>query len=349
MNSIKIASIPLIFCFLLLTLCGCERIQDVLPTDTTNELESGQLKVTMIYPNDCVGSAAYCTSFHIGVRTAVSELGIMLTEVNGMENDPVATEMIMKDAAQNSDLVITAGYQMGDILNKVAPEYPDVKFAIFDVVLDIPNVAAINYKSNEGSFLVGAIAALKTETGKIGYIGGVDVPLLQEFEAGYIAGIQTINPEAEIFVDYISDDVTGFIQPEKAKELALAQYASGVDVIYTAAGGSGQGVLEAAKEAQKFIIWVDSNGNHLAPGIVLTSMAKEIPASVVRIIQETLDDNFMSGIRYFGLEDGGVYYAVDEHNQSLLSDEIITKVESLKADIIAGDIIAPDTISLPRQ
>ncbi|MCY4403681.1 MAG: BMP family ABC transporter substrate-binding protein [Candidatus Poribacteria bacterium] len=349
MNSIKIVFIPLILCILFLTLCGCERIQDVLPTDMTNELESGQLKVTMIYPNDCVGSAAYCTSFHIGVRIAVSELGIMLTEVNGMENDPVATEMIMRDAAQNSDLVITAGYQMGDILNKVAPEFPDVKFAIFDVVLDMPNVAAVNYKSNEGSFLVGAIAALKTETGKIGYIGGVDVPLLQEFEAGYIAGIQTINPETEIFVDYISDDVTGFIQPEKAKELALAQYASGVDVIYTAAGGSGQGVLEAAQETQKFIIWVDSNGNHLAPGIVLTSMAKEIPASVVRIIQETLDDNFMYGIRYFGLEDGGVYYAVDEHNQSLLSDEIITKVESLKVDVIAGDIIVPDTISLPRQ
>ena len=225
----------------------------------------------MIYPNDCVGSAAYCDGFHIGVRAAEAELGIMLTEVNGMENDPIATEMLMRDAAQNSDFVLTAGYQMGDILNRVAPEYPDVKFAIFDVVLDLPNVAAINYKSNEGSFLVGAIAALKTENGKIGYIGGADVPLLHEFEAGYIAGIQVIKPDAEIFVEYISEDATGFIQPERAKEIALSQYASGVDVIYTAAGGSGQGVLEAAQETQKFIIWVDSNGNHLAPGIVLTS------------------------------------------------------------------------------
>ena len=339
----QILSLLLIFLVGVMLFCGCDNVQKVLQPDTT------PLRVTMIYPNDCVGSAAYCTSFHIGVRTAVTELGIILTEVNGMENDPIATDMLMRDAAQNSDLVITAGYQMGDILNGVAPEYPDVKFAIFDVVLNLPNIAAVNYKSNEGSFLVGAIAALKTETGKIGYIGGVDVPLLQEFEAGYIAGIQTINPEAEIFVDYISDDVTGFIQPEKAKEIALTQYTNGVDVIYTAAGGSGQGVLEAAQEAQKFIIWVDSNGNHLAPGIVLTSMAKEIPTSVMRIIQETLDNNFMSGVRYFGLEDGGVYYAVDEHNKSLLSDEIISRVESLKAGIISGEIIVPNTISLPRQ
>lgn len=349
MNSTKIVSIPLILLFVLLTLCGCERVQEVLPTDMTTESDSAQLKVTMIYPNDCVGSAAYCDGFHIGVRTAATELGIILTEVNGMENDSIATEMIMRTAAQTSDLVLTAGYQMGNILNKVAPEYPDVKFAIFDVVLDMPNVASVNYKSNEGSFLVGAIAALKTETGKIGYIGGVDVPLLQEFEAGYIAGIQTINPETEIYVDYISEDVSGFIQPEKAKEIALAQYENGVDVIYTAAGGSGQGVLEAAQEAQKYIIWVDSNGNHLAPGIVLTSMAKEIPTSVQRIIEETVEDNFMSGVRYLGLEDGGVYYAVDEHNQSLLSDEIIDRVESLKEKIIAGEIIVPNTINLPRQ
>ena len=328
---------------------GCEYVEEVVHTDDTSMSESTQLKVTMIYPNDCVGSAAYCTSFHIGVRNAVTDLGIMLTELNGMEDDPVATEMLMRDASQNSDLVITAGYQMGDVLRLVAPDFPDVKFAIFDVVLDMPNVTAVNYKSNEGSFLVGAIAALKSVNGKIGYIGGADVPLLHEFEAGYIAGIREIIPMAEISVEYISSDATGFIQPKKAKEIALAQYANGVDVIYTAAGGSGQGVLEAAQETQNYIIWVDSNGNGLAPGLVLTSMAKEIPASVQRIIQETMEGNFMPGVRYLGLEDGGVYYAVDKHNMPLLSDEIIAKVDSLKEKIINGEIIVPDTITLPRE
>ena len=333
----------------LLLISGCEAIQDVIISEPSSEMDAAPLRVTMIYPSDCVGSAAYCDAFHIGVRGAEETLGITLTEANGNENDPAATEMLLRDASQNSELVLTAGYQMGDVLARVAPEFPDVKFAIFDVVLDIPNVASVNYKSNEGSFLVGAVAALKSESNKIGYIGGADVPLLQEFEAGYVAGIHAVNPEAEVTVEYISKDATGFGQPEKAKELALAQYASGIDVIYVAAGGSGQGVLEAAQEQQKFIIWVDSNGNHLAPGIVLTSMTKEIPVSVQRIIGETAEGNFMAGVRYFGLKDGGVSYAVDEHNRPLLSDDIVATVESLKAKIIAGEIVVPDTVSLPRE
>lgn len=173
--------------------------------------------------------------------------------------------------------------------------------------------------------------------------------MIQGFEAGYIAGIREINPNIEIVVDYVSEDVTGFMQPDIAKTLALAQYESGVDVIYVAAGGSGQGVLEAAQEQEEYIIWVDDNGNHLAPGTVLTSMAKELPASAKIIIREALEDRFMGGIRYFGLEDGGVYYAVDEHNRDLLSDEILERVESLKSKIIAGEIIVPETISLPRE
>ena len=333
----------------LLLISGCDVIHDVILTEPPSEMDTTPLRITMIYPSDCVGSAAYCDAFHIGVMTAEGALGITLTEVNGIENDPVATEMFMRDAAQNSDLVLTAGYQMGSVLARVAPEFPEVKFAIFDVVLDIPNVASVNYKSSEGSFLVGAIAALKSESNKIGYIGGADVPLLQEFEAGYVAGIQTVNPDAGVTVEYISKDAAGFGQPEKAKELALAQYANGIDVIYTAAGGSGQGVLEAAQEQQQFIIWVDANGNHLAPGLVLTSMTKEIPTSVQRIIRETAEDNFMAGVRYFGLEDGGVSYAVDEHNRSLLSDDMIETVESLRAKIITGEIVVPNTISLPRE
>ena len=349
MKNLNVLSKYLFLAFGLLLICGCDAIQDVILTEPPSEIDTAPLRVTMIYPSDCVGSAAYCDAFHIGVRAAAGELDITLTEVNGNENDPVITEMLIRDAAQNSELVLTAGYQMGDVLARVAPEFPDVKFAIFDVVLDIPNVASVNYKSNEGSFLVGAIAALKSESNKIGYIGGADVSLLQEFEAGYVAGIHAINPDAEVTVEYISKNATGFGQPEKAKELALAQYANGVDVIYVAAGGSGQGALEAAQEQQKFIIWVDSNGNHLAPGLVLTSMTKEIPASVQRIIQEAVEGNFMAGVRHFGLADGGVSYAVDEHNQPLLSDDIIATVESLKAKIISGEIVVPDTVSLPRE
>ena len=237
---------------------------------------------------------------------------------------------------------------MGEPLSRVAADFPDVKFAIVDVALDLPNVAGLNYKANEGSFLVGAIAGLKSATGKIGYIGGVDVPLLREFEAGYVAGVHAVNPDAVVSIDYISKDIGGFNQPDKAKEIALTQYASGVDVIYTAAGGSGLGVLHAAQEQGKYVIWVDSNGNHLAPGTVLTSMVKQIENSVYGVISETMDGTFMGGIRYLGLAEGGVDYALDEHNQSELSDEIIATVESLRAKIISGEIVVPNEVSLPR-
>jgi len=256
--------------------------------------------------------------------------------------------MVFREAAQNSDLVLTAGFQMGEPLSRVAADFPDVKFAIVDVALDIPNVASLNYKANEGSFLVGAIAGLKSESGQIGYIGGVDGPLLREFEAGYVAGVHAVNPDAVVSIDYISEDTSGFNLPDKAKEIALTQYESGVDVIYTVAGGSGLGVLEAAQAQGKYVIWVDSNGNHLAPGTVLTSMVKQIENSVYGVISETINGTFMGGLRYQGLADGGVDYALDEHNRSELSDEIIATVESLRAKIISGEIVVPNEVSLPR-
>ena len=267
MKNFSIFSKCFFLAFGLLLLCGCEAIQDVLLTDPPRETEAAPLRVTMIYPSDCVGSAAYCDAFHTGVKAAEAEPGIRLTEVNGMEDNLEASKMLFREVAQNSDLVLTAGYQMGEPLTIVAPEFPDVKFAIFDVVLDIPNVASVNYKSNEGSFLVGAIAALKTESGKIGYIGGVDVPLLREFEAGYVAGIQAINPDAEILVEYISESVAGFGQPDRAKELALAQYESGIDVIYVAAGGSVKACLKPHK-----------NNKNLLSG--LTPMATILPQAL---------------------------------------------------------------------
>ena len=328
---------------------GCDIIQQAILSDLPDDTDAVPLRVTMIYPSDCIGDSGYCDSFHIGVRTAEAELGISLTEVAGMESDPTATEMQLREAAQNSDLVLAAGYQMGAPLANVAPDFPDTKFAIFDGVLDVPNVASINYKANEGSFLVGAIAALKSESGKTGYIGGADVPLLHEFEAGYIAGVHAVNPDAGVTVEYISEDETGFGMPDRAKEIALAQYESGIDVIYVAAGGSGNGVLEAAREQQKFIIWVDSNGNYLEPGIVLTSMVKELSASVIKVITETAAGTFIEGARYLGLEDGGVSYAVDEHNQSLFTDQILNRVEALRAQIVTGEIVVPDQITLPRE
>ena len=330
----------------LLLLCSCDLVQELI--QPPSKMETAPLRVTMIYPDDCVGDEGYCDTLHLGVKRAEAELEVHLYEVIGQRSDPVLIEMVFREAAQNSDLILTAGIQMGEPLSRVAADFPDVKFAIVDVALDIPNVASLNYKANEGSFLVGAIAGLKSESGKIGYIGGVDVPLLRGFEAGYVAGVHAVNPDAVVSIAYISEDASGFNQPDKAKEIALTQYKSGVDVIYTVAGGSGLGVLEAAQAQGKYVIWVDSNGNHLAPGTVLTSMVKQIENSVYGVINEAVDGTFMGGIRDQGLADGGVDYALDEHNRSELSDEIIATVESLRAKIIAGEIVVPNEVSLPR-
>lgn len=330
----------------LLLLCSCDLVQELIQPPI--EMETGPIRVTMIYPDDCIGDSGYCDTLHVGVKRAEAELGIHLDEVIGMESDPVLTEILFREAAKDSDLIITAGFQMREPLSRVASDFPDVKFAIVDVALNLSNVAGLNYKANEGSFLVGAIAGLKSEIGKIGYIGGVDVPLLREFEAGYVAGVHAVNPDAVVSIEYISEDIGGFSQPDRAKAIALTQYEGGVDVIYTAAGGSGLGVLQAAQAQGKYVIWVDSNGNHLAPGTILTSMVKQIENSVYGIINETIDGTFMGGIRYLGLADGGVDYALDEHNRSELSDEIIATLESLRAKIISGEIVVPNEVSLPR-
>ena len=203
----------------LLLLCSCDLVQELI--QPPSEMETAPVRVTMIYPDDCVGDSGYCDTLHFGVKRAEAELGIHLNEVIGMESDSVVTETLLREAAQISDLIITAGFQMGEPLSRVASNFPDVKFAIVDVALDLPNVAGLNYKANEGSFLVGAIAGLKSESGKIGYIGGVDVPLLREFEAGYVAGVHAVNPDAVVSIEYISEDIGGFNQPDKAKEIAF--------------------------------------------------------------------------------------------------------------------------------
>ena len=206
----------------LLLLCSCDLVQEIILSEPpSSAADPAPIRVTMIYPDDCIGDSGYCDTLHFGVKRAEAELAIHLNEVIGQRSDPVLIEMVFREAAQNSDLIITAGVQMGAPLSRVAPEFPDVKFAIVDVALDIPNVASLNYKANEGSFLVGAIAGLKSESGKVGYIAGVDLPLLREFEAGYVAGVHAVNPDAVVSIEHISLDTSGFNQPDKAKEIAL--------------------------------------------------------------------------------------------------------------------------------
>ncbi len=319
----------------LISTCGCEKIQDMRPPDQPETA----IQVSVVYPGDCLGDSSYCDVLYNGAQKAKTEFGVDITE---MESNAETWDMRLQEAAQASDLVITSGYQMGDPVSRVAPEFPDVIFVIFDAAVDLPNVVSVTHRVNEGTFLIGAIAGLKTETGKVGYLGGADVPLIHEFEAGYVAGIKAVNPDAEIIKGYVADNEQGFYQPEVGETIALTQYGLGVDVIYSMADQSGFGAVEAAKLAEgRYVIWNYIDITDVAPGVVLTGLRVGIDDAVSNIIQEFVAGNLMTGVRSLGLAEDNVGYMLSAGNQDLLSEELLEKVEALKAGIIAGEITVP--------
>ena len=319
--------------------CGCEKIQDMRPPDQPEMMDSASIRVRIVYPGECLGDSSYCDVLFNGAQKAKTELGIDITE---MESNAETWDMRLQEAAQTSSLVITSGYQMGDPVSRVAPEFPEVIFVIFDAAVDLPNVVSFTHRVNEGTFLLGAIAGLKTETGKVGYLGGADVPLIHEFEAGYIAGVKAVNPEAEIVRGYVADNEQGFYQPEVAKTIALTQYGLGVDVIYTMADQSGFGAIEAAKLAEgRYVIWNYIDITDAAPGVVLTGLRVGIDDSVYNVIQAFAAGDLMTGVHSLGLAEDNVGYMLSEGNSELLSEELLEKVEALKASVIAGEMTVP--------
>ena len=298
------------------------------------------LKVGLIYDVTGRGDLSFCDAAYAGAKKANDESGFKLTEVTPSQSTD--SELTLRRLAKlKYDLIIGVGFLFQEPMNRVAGDFPDVKFALIDAIIEQPNVASLTYRAHEGTFLAGVIAALKTETKRIGFVGGMKVPLVEAFEIGYHAGIRATNPDIEFVADYIGVTPQAFNDPMRGKELALAQYNRGVDIILAAAGASGLGVLEAAKAEQKSIIWVDSNGNNLAPGLVLTSIIKGVEISVYETIKSVQEGNFSGGLKDYGLKEGGVAYIVDDINRALLPDEILEQVEAFKAKIIAGDIAVP--------
>ena len=307
---------------------------------TVMEMASAELKVGLIYDVTGRGDLSFCDAAYAGAKKAKDEWGFKLTEVTpSLSTD---TELTLRRLAKlKYDLIIGVGFLFQEPMNRVASDFPDVKFVLIDAIIEHPNVASLTYRAHEGTFLAGVISALKTETKQIGFIGGMKVPLVEAFEIGYRAGIKATNPDLELIADYVGVTPQAFNDPAKAKELALSQYSRGIDIILAAAGASGLGVLEAAKATEKSIIWVDSNGNNLAPGLVLTSVIKGVEISVYETIKSVQEGNFAGGLKDYGLKEGGVEYIIDDVNRALLSDEILEQVEAFKAKIIAGDIVVP--------
>jgi basic membrane protein A len=263
-----------------------------------------------------------------------------------LQNDAQREQALRRFASQGANPIVMAGFSWTAALTTVAAEFPDTNFVVIDTVVEAPNVQSIVFDEHTGSFLVGALAALKSETGTVAFVGGMDVPLIHKFYCGYAQGAKAVNPDITLIENYTGTTPAAWNDPVTAGELAKAGVDAGADVIFAAAGGSGLGVLQAMKDAGKFSIGVDSNQNYLQPGSVLTSMLKRVDVAVQRAFTEAADDaTFKPGRVDLGLADEGVDYALDEHNAELVTDEMKTKVDELKAQIIAGELEVHDYYS----
>lgn len=300
-----------------------------------------QMKVGLVLDKGGKDDKSFNSAAFAGVNRAQKELGIEFKYVEA--SDLNALENFHRSfAKKNFDLIIGIGFAQTDAVKKIAAQFPEQKFAVVDAEVAAPNVRSLLFQEHEGSYLVGALAALTSKTGQLGFIGGMDIPLIRRFEMGFTAGAKKINPKIKVTVNYIGVTGEAWNNPTKAKELALAQFAGGVDVSFVAAGASGAGAFEAAAAQKKFVIGVDSNQNWIKPGTVLTSMLKRVDIAVFDTIREVKDKKFAAGIVRFGLKDKGIDYAVDEHNEKLITAANKTKLEALRTDILAGKIIVPD-------
>jgi basic membrane protein A len=262
-----------------------------------------------------------------------------------IQSDAQREQVLRKFAKDGFSPVMTVGFAWETALKKVAPEFPKTKFGIIDDVVDLPNVQSIVFKEHEGSFLVGVIAAKTSKTGKVGFVGGMDIPLISKFGCGYAQGVKYANGKGEVFANMTGTDFHAWNDPVKGGELAKSQIDRGADIVYAAAGATGQGVLKAAADAGKLGIGVDSDQDNLFPGHVLTSMLKHVDVATYKSFMDAKNGTWKPGVQVLGLKEGGVDYAVDEWNKSVLTPEAKSAADAAKADIISGKIQVHDYTS----
>jgi len=326
---------------------------------TIGTAAAANLRVGMVFDVGGKGDQSFNDSAYRGLQWA-SILGVSHVEIEPGADADRETGLRMI-AGQGFDLVIGVGFLFTDAIRAVADEYPETKFAIVDgFIPDKPNVSSLLFREHEGSFLVGIIGAMKAKAdGKntVGFVGGMDVPLIHKFEAGYKAGVEYAYPGCKVLSDYAGTTPSAFADPVKGKELALAQIDRGARVIYHASGLTGAGVYEAGKQRKTYVIGVDSNQNHLGQvketgdNFGLTSMLKQVDVAVYLTIKDLLDGKFKAGVRVFGLGDKvelegqtyhGVYYALDEYNKNLVTPDMIKRVTEAEKKILSGAIKVPE-------
>jgi basic membrane protein A len=276
-----------------------------------------------------------------GAERFKKESGIAYRDFE-VTNESQREQAIRNMARRGATVVVCIGFAQASGLEKVAKEFPNVKFTIIDAVVELPNVQSVIYKEHEGSFLVGMAAAMASKTGKVGFVGGMDIPLIRKFALGYEEGAKFANPKIEIFQNMTGTTPAAWNDPTKGGELARSQFDRGADVVYAAAGATGLGVLQAAKDRGKLAIGVDSNQNHLHPGTILTSMVKRVDLAVYDAMKTAKDNTWKPGLKVLGLKEDGIAVAIDDNNRKLITAEMEQKLSAARAGIIAGSIKVTD-------
>ena len=280
----------------------------------------------------------------MGAEKFKKDTGIAVTEFEPT-NETQFEQALRRFAQRGQDPIVAVGFSQAVALEKVAKEFPNVRFTIIDSVVNLPNVQSVVFKEQEGSFLVGVLAAMASKSGKVGFVGGMDIPLIRRFQCGYEQGIKWANPKAELIANMTGTTPSAWNDPGRGAELAKGQFDRGVDVVYAAAGSTGIGVLQAAKDRGKLSIGVDSNQNHLHPGSVLTSMLKRVDLATYNSFKAAQDGTWKGGVQVLGLKEGGVDWALDKDNEKLITAEMKARVDAAKADIASGKIVVHDYMS----
>jgi len=279
-----------------------------------------------------------------GIKRFTADTGISVREVEPT-NEAQVEQGLKKLAKRGNTPIVAVGFSQANAVSAAAQAYPEAKFTLIDMVVPESNVQSVVFRAQEGSFLVGALAAMKSESGTVGFIGGMEIPLISVFGCGYEQGVKHINADINVVHSFVGSTGAAFANPSKGGEIARSQFESGADIIFAAAGSSGNGVIQAAADMGKLAIGVDSNQNYLQPGTVLTSMVKRVGEAAYQSYATAQNGTWKAGFTSMGLAEGGVDWALDEHNRALVTADMEAKVNAIKASIIAGDIAVHDYMS----
>jgi basic membrane protein A len=280
-------------------------------------------------------------SASVGVQRFTKETGIPVRDFE-IQNASQREQVMRQFARRGASVIVAVGFTQASAVETVAREYPNVKFAIIDGVVDLPNVESINFREQESSFLCGMAAAMSSKTGKVGFVGGMDIPLIRKFALGYRAGVAYVDPKIEVIENMTGTTPTAWTNPSAGAELAKGQFGRGADVIFHAAGATGVGVMQAAADAGLLSIGCDSNQDYLHPGSVLTSAVKRVDVAVYTVFTDAMNGTWKAGPKVLGLAEHGVDFSLDEYNRKLITPEMEKRLDQARDDIIAGKITVPE-------